>query len=278
VALDRVTLSVQPGEILGLVGPNGAGKTTLLRLLVGLARATHGVVRVLGHEVGWAAHQAQVGYCAEQPGFYPWLTGRQNAGVLLAGHPASRDGGRYFADALRLGPDLDRLVSSYSQGMRQRLGLGMALDTNPSLLLLDEPTNGLDPSGIAEVRDLMAQARQRGATVLVSSHALSDLERTCDRVAILHRGRLLAVGSAAELTRRIPRTRVTVRPEDVDQARRVLAAHDPRPDGESSISVIGVGRDLNRLLVENGVFADELSPVTPGLEDAFRELIAGADP
>lgn len=208
-ALREVTLRVHSGEIYGLVGLNGAGKTTFLRVLTGLARPTSGTVRVLGEELpGGAARAAdRTGSLIEAPAFYPFLTGRENLRELLLlrcvrGKADLTD--RIESALARVGLDgvQRRRVGAYSQGMRQRLGIAAALVADPELFVLDEPTNGLDPSGMHDVRQLLMALRAEGATVIVSSHLLAELETVCDRVGIIHHGSLIAEGSISQILRR----------------------------------------------------------------------------
>ena len=203
VALDGVDLSLGPGELVGLVGPNGAGKSTLLRLILGLARPSGGELRVLGEPAGGPA-LARVGAVAERPAFWEHLTARGNlAAVARAariGDPDARV--RRIDEALeRVGllGAADVRVRAFSQGMRQRLAIALALLGRPELLVLDEPANGLDPGGIAEVRGLLRSLRDAGAAVLVSSHLLAELEPIADRLVVLSRGRVVADGAPATL-------------------------------------------------------------------------------
>ena len=204
-ALDRVSLSLAAGECLGLLGPNGAGKTTALRLLLGFSRATSGGVVVRGLEPGDPASRRSLGYLPERLVF----PGRASPERLLRFHAAlcqietSRVGLVVEAALEQVGltgRGRDR-VEELSKGLRQRLGFALALLGQPELLLLDEPTSGLDPIGIRDARGWIEAARERGCAVLISSHGLSEVERVCDRVAILHEGRMRAEGALEDVTR-----------------------------------------------------------------------------
>jgi ABC-2 type transport system ATP-binding protein len=201
VALAGVDLEVQPGELVGLLGPNGAGKSTLVKIACGLVRASAGDARVVGEPAGSAAARATIGYLAELFRFPEWL----RADELLTLHQrlAGSDGGpaerRELLELVGLADATDTKVGAMSKGMQQRLGIAQALVGAPRLLMLDEPTSALDPVGRRIVRDLLLELKSRGVAVLLNSHLLSEIERVCDRVAILVGGRIVARGSPAEL-------------------------------------------------------------------------------
>jgi ABC-2 type transport system ATP-binding protein len=203
-AVVDVSFTVGRGEVFGFLGPNGAGKSTTIRMLVGLLRPTSGRVLVAGRDLGDDRDGAlrRLGCIVESPDFYGYLTGRENLE-----HFARMAGGAALArvdelaELARLSGRLDDRVATYSLGMRQRLGIAQALLGDPELLVLDEPANGLDPAGIHELRNLLRRlADQRGLAVFVSSHLLGEVEKVCDRVAIVSRGRVVAAGTTAELT------------------------------------------------------------------------------
>jgi ABC-2 type transport system ATP-binding protein len=203
-AVSDVSFTVGRGEVFGFLGPNGAGKTTTIRMLVGLVRPTAGRVRVGGHDVGTRREDAlrRLGCIVESPDFYEFLTGRENlqhfARMIDAAALARVD---ELAELVRVRERLGDRVGTYSLGMRQRLGIAQALLGAPDVLVLDEPANGLDPAGLHELRLLLRRlADERGLAVFVSSHLLGEVERICDRIAIVHRGRTLAEGSIAALT------------------------------------------------------------------------------
>src|SRR6476661_8866233 len=201
-ALAGVDLTVPRGCAFGFLGANGAGKTTLIRLLLGLAQPTSGHMRVLGHDLPGerAAALARVGAIIEEPRFHPHLSGRENLHI----HAAARDRtahGRIDGalERVGLGARGDNRVKGYSLGMRQRLGVARCLLTDPELLILDEPLNGLDPAGILEFRGLIRELVAEGRTVLLSSHLLDEVEKTCDIVAIVDQGKVVAQGTIHEL-------------------------------------------------------------------------------
>ena len=198
-AVNRVALSVRRGEVYGFLGPNGAGKTTTLRMLVGLVRPTAGSATVLGKPPGHPEALARTGVLIESPGFYPYLSGRDNLRVVAryAGVAGAR-----VDDVLELVSLTDRAgdrYAGYSLGMKQRLGVAAALLKDPELLVLDEPTNGLDPAGMRDMRALIRELGSRGHTVLLSSHLLGEVQQVCDRVGVISRGELIAESTVAEL-------------------------------------------------------------------------------
>jgi len=279
-AVDDLSLSIGEGEVFGFLGPNGAGKTTTIRLLLGLLRPDRGESFVFGDRVPCPDRLHEIGAMVEEPAFYPWLSGRRNLDVLArTGAPTPTgavDGALY---TVGLSEAAGRKVKTYSQGMRQRLGLAVALLRKPRLLVLDEPANGLDPAGIREFRDRFRALGDAGVTVFLSSHLLGEVERICDRVAIVDKGRLVAVGHVDELGRTASaRVRVTLRPQDLDEAVRLLGAY---PVGLESPNVILVtapsGREVNEALGRGGVFAESIAPERSGLEERFLALTEGGD-
>ncbi len=198
------TFQLHAGEVFGFLGPNGAGKTTTIRMLVGLVKPTRGRVVIDGRDVqrDFEGAMRRVGCIVETPDLYGFLTGRENLE-----HFARMIGDGAFArieelaTLVNMAGRLDDKVRTYSLGMRQRIGIAQALLADPAVLILDEPTNGLDPAGIRNMRELILRlATERGLAVFVSSHILAEVEKTCDRVAIVHRGRTLASGLLSELT------------------------------------------------------------------------------
>jgi len=201
-AVDNVDLLVPRGSTFGYLGPNGAGKTTLIRSLLGLTRADSGSMSLLGVPVPAQRERAlaSVGAIVDEPRFHGHLTGRENLKILAAARGG--DAGKHIGPALdrtRLTQRADDKVSAYSMGMRQRLGLAACLLGDPQLLILDEPMNGLDPSGIHEMRDMIRGLADEGRTVMLSSHLLDEVERTCDQVAIVDRGKVIRQGPIGEL-------------------------------------------------------------------------------
>jgi ABC-2 type transport system ATP-binding protein len=200
--VDDVSFDLQPGEVFGFLGPNGAGKTTTIRMLVGLITPTRGSVTVCGFDVRRQFEHAMrcIGCIVENPDLYRFMTGRENLEhfARMLGVPASEI--QRVASLVNLAHRLDQRVGTYSLGMRQRLGIAQAMLGDPRVLILDEPANGLDPAGIREIRELLrALAAERGMAVFVSSHLLAEIELTADRVAIIHKGRILRTGPVRDL-------------------------------------------------------------------------------
>ncbi len=270
----------------GFLGPNGAGKTTTIRMLVGLARPDRGRVRIRGVDLSrdFPRAMAHVGCIVESPDLYLYLTGREN---LLHFARMMGDGTERripeLARLVALEERLDQKVSTYSLGMRQRLGIAQALLGAPDLLILDEPASGLDPAGIREIRRLVRLlAAERGISVFVSSHLLSEVEQMCDRVAIIHRGRTLATGPVKELIDRSAsdRTRWQVRP--VRGAAELLAAFGgPRPpeieDEETVTAAIPREKvpEAVAALTRAGIEVFEISRRASSLEEVFLEVTGG---
>jgi ABC-2 type transport system ATP-binding protein len=285
-ALDGVDLDVPRGVAFGFLGANGAGKTTLIRLLLGLAEPTMGSMRVLGREVPRerAAALSRVGAIIEEPRFHPHLTGRENLHVHAAARERSShervDGALARVGlAARAG---DR-VKTYSLGMRQRLGVARCLLADPELLILDEPMNGLDPAGILEFRRLIRELVAEGRTVLLSSHLLDEVEKTCDVAAIVDQGRIVAQGTIHELVRGGPRA-IDIVCHGPVQAATLLAAMPGvtrATDHEGCLRVTlspeaPVDREivtaLLRRLLDHGVAVERVAPVATTLEERFLTM------
>jgi ABC-2 type transport system ATP-binding protein len=201
-AVDGLDLVVEEGQVLGLAGPNGSGKSVTLRVLLGLVRPSAGRVRLFGRPVGPGAPALRrVGALVDGPGFVPHLSGLENLrlALRLTGRAEADADLEHALDVARLGPAIRRPYRTYSHGMRYRLGFGQALLGRPDLLLLDEPTTGLDPVHVEEVHGAVAAVARRGATVVLSSHVMSQVEQLCSHVAVMDGGRILASGAVADL-------------------------------------------------------------------------------
>jgi ABC-2 type transport system ATP-binding protein len=283
LAVDAVDLDVRDGDRYGLLGPNGSGKTTLLRLVLGLVYATRGEITVLGRQVPRRLAEVlpAVGALVEGPAAYGHLSGRVNLSLMDAAGPGGprRTRRARIADALDrvgLGGVDARPVKAYSLGMRQRLGLAAALLRTPRLLVLDEPTNGLDPRGIRQVRDLLAELNRAGTTLLVSSHLLSEVDQLCTRVGVMDRGRLVLQAELVAL--RAPTGRVEVRTPDADRAASLL---DGRVDARDADHLLVRHPDpaaLNAELVAAGIRVGEIRPQRRSLEEVVvAATTVGAD-
>ena len=290
LALDHVDLVVRPGVVFGFLGRNGAGKTTALRILSGLARPTAGTAHVLGHDVTRMRDtvRARIGFLPDVPGFYPWMTAREYldlAGGLFGLEPTTLEA---RADALLEMAGLASVttrVGGFSRGMKQRLGIAQALINAPSLLMLDEPTSALDPIGRREVLEMVTSLRGR-TTVFFSTHILADVERVCDAVAILERGRVVASAGIADLRARAAANRLMLEVEEnagagaiadllrgrawvrsIETAERTLrmtVSDLPTAQREIPAVIVAAGVALRRFEIEEA-----------SLEEVFVELVGG---
>ena len=287
--IDDLSFTVPEGAIVGLLGPNGAGKSTAMRCLLGLQRPSRGHARVLGREAGQAGFREavrKVGAIIEAPPLYKRASALQNLEIRVRAY------GRSTADAdvrgvlhrVGLADRADDPVGDFSLGMRQRMGLALALVNDPDIVVLDEPTNGLDPGGTVEVRELVKELPRRGATALVCTHRLAEVEAMCDYVVVLAKGRLLRQGSLAEVIAesRGNRLAVTVAPDDLEIAMRVLTGlqlGDVRfTDG--LVTATRIPEDpstVTRALAGEGVYLQGLAVQHASLEDAFLEIVEKAE-
>jgi len=281
VAVNDVELLVPRGCAFGYLGPNGAGKTTLIRMLLGLTHADAGTMSLLGHSI--PRHRdvalARIGAIVDEPRFHGHLTGRQNLRILAAARESEAKG-RIDSALERVGilHRADDKVSKYSMGMRQRLGVAACLLGDPQLLILDEPMNGLDPAGMHEMRDMITSLVSEGRTVVLSSHLLDEVERTCDAVAIVDHGKVIQHGSISALLAGAS-SEMRVECSDPDRARDLL-------EGTAFVSHLQVGpnglaislpensqrdamAEINRLLVEGGISVYRIQHVQASLEQWF---------
>jgi ABC-2 type transport system ATP-binding protein len=285
VAVDSVDLHVPRGSAFGYLGPNGAGKTTLIRMLLGLTQSTSGSMQLLGRPVPdeRRAALARVGAIVEEPRFHGHLTGRENLAIIAAAREPEAhsriDGALARAG---LSQRADERVKRYSLGMRQRLGVARSLLADPELLILDEPTNGLDPAGIHEFRAMIRGFVDEGRTVLLSSHLLDEVEKICDEVAIVDRGRVVLQGSIAELAAGGEQT-VLVATSDDEQALGLLADHRAvesaatasegiRVTLHSDVDAESATEDISRRLVLAGLAIRRFEPTRASLEQRFLEI------
>ena len=276
VAVDSLDLSVYRGEVYGFLGPNGAGKTTTLRMLLGLIRPSNGSAKVAGAAPGSPASLAKVGAIVETPAFYPYMTGYDNLRLLAmyCGVKPSR------VDAtlaeVELTPRAHHKFSTYSLGMKQRLGIAGALLKEPELLILDEPTNGLDPQGMADVRNLIIELGKGDRTVLISSHLLGEVELMCTRVGVIRKGKIVAEGTVDQL-RGAATLAVRGTPEETAKAILIAeaGAENVTAMGDATFSVkmdLLRTAEINKHLVQGGVSVTELRADERSLEDIFIEL------
>ncbi len=284
IAVNDVELLVPRGCAFGYLGPNGAGKTTLIRVLLGLAHADSGTMRLLGHSVPRhrATALARVGAIVDEPRFHGHLTGRQNLQILAAARePEARQ---------RIGPSLERVgilhraddkVSKYSMGMRQRLGVAACLIGDPELLILDEPMNGLDPAGMQDMRDMILSLVAEGRTVVLSSHLLDEVERTCNAVAIVDRGRVIRQGAITDL---LAGSSFVVEVECSEPTRAGELLRRTGIGGRVEIGPLNLGitlpagtqrdviAEINRVLVGGGISVYRLQEIQTSLESWFLQV------
>jgi ABC-2 type transport system ATP-binding protein len=281
-ALIGLTMRIEPGEVFGFLGPNGAGKTTAVKLLLGLARPTGGHGTVLGAPLGDRVARRRIGYLPEQFRYQPWLRAREVLelhGRLIGGDidRSARAIDAILADVGLLDRAND-LVGGFSKGMQQRLGLGVALLGAPALVVLDEPTSALDPVGRADVRSIIRRARDAGSTIFLNSHLLTEVERVCDRVAIIDHGGVVASGRLDDL---LGESSVRIRATDLpktataslDRFGRVIASDD------GWLSIAGIDRDaipdLVAAIVRAGGRVHAVDAGRATLEDRYMELVGG---
>ena len=285
-ALEDLTLSVSEGTVFGLLGPNGAGKTTLIKILLGVTHATSGRAELFGRTVTDYMARQVVGYLPESHRFPQHLTPAQllDLSGALADVPAAerRIRARRLLDRVHMNEWTNTPIKKFSKGMMQRTGLAAALMANPRLVLLDEPTDGVDPVGRVEIRDLVLEMKQQGVTVFVNSHLLSEVERVCDRVAVLTRGRLITEGAVEELT--------TMRSEYVVQCTGDVNLHatflrekgfNADASAEGLVVRLPEPEQINAVidaLRGGGISVVSLAPRRTSLEDVFMQLVTADGP
>jgi ABC-2 type transport system ATP-binding protein len=282
LAVNNLSLEVYRGDIFGFLGPNGAGKTTTIRMMLHLITPTSGSIEILGRDIATESADIlpRVGALVETPALYLYMSGRDNlraVGSVLGGVPESRID--EVLELVRLkGREKDR-VKTYSLGMKQRLGVAMALLQDPDLLVLDEPANGLDPAGIVEMRDLLRSLAAAGKTIFISSHVLTEVRQICTRVAILDQGKLVTETTIDELIRGHGEFAVRLEPAHVREALTLVRAQswgrDARLDEDGALITAapeGHGRDLNLFLVHAGFAPETIAPQAQDLEQIFLRL------
>lgn len=286
-ALDGIDFTVGYGELFGLLGPNGAGKTTTVKILLDLTRATSGEAKLAGLPTSNPASRRRVGYLPEGHKIPNYLTARQTLHIFgkMSGvddATIKRRTGELL-EKLNIAKWIDMRVKKFSKGMTQRLGIATALIHSPNVLLLDEPTDGVDPVGRREIRDFLQEEARNGTAVLLNSHLLSEIELTCNRVAVLRSGRVVAAGKVDDLTRQAEKYKIVATPIDdrLVAAFRESGAGVDRVNGHLELSVQNL-EHLNALvdkLRSTGALLSEVSPLRSTLEDVFVDLVkAGEGP
>jgi ABC-2 type transport system ATP-binding protein len=282
VAVDDLDLAVPPGGVHGFLGPNGSGKTTTIRMLLGLARASRGEMRLFGEPVPARLPQvmSRIGAVVEQPKFAPTFSGRKNLMLLAGSVGAPRSAVDQALGRVGLeGRDREKF-KGYSLGMKQRLAIAATLLKSPELLILDEPTNGLDPAGIRDIRTMIGSLGASGVTVLLSSHILAEVQQVCHSVSIIGNGRMLASGAVEDLVSAAGVGSYSVVVADPEPAAAALARGGLRVARDGSrLTVEGreadsasLGERISRLLAEEHIYLRELQPVRADLESVFLRL------
>jgi len=278
VAVDGLNLIVPQGGVFGFLGPNGAGKTTTIRSLLGLIRLTDGRCRILGTDVGRDLPRVidKIGALVEGPGLVPGLTGRRNLEVLAVARRVAPRRVDQVLDQVGLTERAKDPVRTYSLGMRQRLGVAVALLKDPRLLILDEPSNGLDPAGIKEIRALLRQMGSEGRTVFLSSHLLAEVEQICDQVAIITAGRCVTQGPVCDVLADMGTRGIVIKLRDPRSGVAVLtAAGIPVTAAGETLRVglpPGESERVMKTLVDVGLIPYELRPEDVTLETVFLHL------
>jgi len=281
-AVEDLTFEMTHGGVIGFVGPNGAGKSTTIRMLLGLIKPTSGSAEVLGRSIcNPSTYLSNVGALVESPVFYPGLSGAINLKALakLGGFPPENV--PRVLETVGLTHRADDKVANYSLGMKQRLGIASALIPDPELLILDEPTNGLDPAGIVEIRNLLRKIGETGKTVFISTHLLSEVEATADRLIMIHNGRLVFSGELADIMQQACEA-VYAAPENLADLPQLTgladeAGHLSRQEGNAIIITAPKewSSELNRLAASKGINLRELRPQCESLEDIFLKMTRG---
>ena len=280
-ALDGVTLEVGRGSIFGLLGPNGAGKTTLIKILMGLVPSWEGEARVFGRSAGDPAARTRIGFLPEAHRLPGYLTGRAvlRLFAMLSGCERAWVEERIPGWLARVGmeKDADRKVREYSKGMMQRIGLAQALIHEPELVFLDEPTDGVDPVGRAAVREIVAGLRARGTTVFINSHLLMEVERMCDRVVVMDRGRILREGTVAELTPRTGRFAFELEPVPAELERLLAELGRELARSERGFELALAPEELDQVVDRLRAARVSIRSLQPGklsLEEAFIGMVS----
>ncbi len=284
-AVDHLDLRVEQGDIYGFIGRNGAGKSTTLKLLCGLARPTQGGALIFGKPIRDSVARRRVGALIEQPGLYPDLSGRENLRLYatLLGLDSPVRQVDEILETVGLSPKEKKPVKHYSMGMKQRLGVGLALLGGPDLLLLDEPINGLDPEGIREMRELLLRLnRERGLTLLISSHILGELSKVATRYGIIQQGRMVEQITAGELAQKCT-DYLHLQADQPQKAAALLERElhlsrwEMRPEGEIRIYEAADTKAVGQILTQAGIAVEEMGMHRQDLEGYFLERMGGAD-
>lgn len=276
-AVNNIALDVKAGQVFGMLGPNGSGKTTTLGMLMGVVNPTTGVFTWFGEK---PTHQVRkkIGAVLEHPIFYPYLTGQQNLelNAMIKECPAGNI--PHVLELVELAPRKDHKYKTYSLGMKQRLAIASALLNDPTVLILDEPTNGLDPMGIAEIRDIIKKIAARGKTIILASHLLDEVQKVCTHFAILQRGNLIHTGPVDDVGRGTETVEVSAEVENLNELLLSFSGTSSinKENGIYQVSLRDgfQGKDINKFLFEKNVIATHLVTKKKSLEKQFLEILA----
>jgi len=274
--LNDISFEVNKGEVVGFVGRNGAGKTTTIRLIMGLTKPSSGNVLIHGVPTGSPRALQYTSFLSERPAFYGSFSGIRNIKICLLGanKPFKRHEVERNMDRVAILDAANRAVNAYSKGMLTRLGIAHAMSRNPDVYIFDEPGTGLDPIGIKIVRDIMRELADSGGAVLFSSHLLSEIERICDRIVVIDKGKIITQGRLDEIHQ--PERRVYsvfVGAEDAERALRLLGSHAEMSRRDHVLTVSDLsGREISKKLCEAGIFPDEIHQINDDLDIIFSRL------
>lgn len=276
-AINKISFSIEKGNVYGILGPNGSGKTTTLSIITGLIHADSGTYKWFGEPSSPATYR-KIGSLIETPNFYPYLTLEQNLKIITGIKSLPPEEITRVLETVKLLPRIHSKYNTLSLGMKQRLGLAAALLGNPEVLVLDEPTNGLDPEGIAEVREIVIKEAEKGKTILLASHILDEVEKVCSHVAILKKGSILASGKVHELLEKEDEIRLTT--EHAEKFHEALVREGwvktIERNGKELRLILNTGKtpgELNEFAFKNGVLLEELEIIKQSLENQFLEII-----
>lgn len=278
--LDNLSLEVKEGEIFGFVGPNGAGKTTLIKTMLGLYKQDSGSIKIAGFDIkeDFESAMKSIGAIIENPEMYGYLSGKDNLKLYARLEEQAKDNIKELTRLVKLEDRIDSKVSTYSLGMRQRLGVAQALLYEPKLLILDEPTNGLDPLGIKELREMLKKiSKEKNMAVFISSHILSEIELMCDRIAIIDNGKIIEVKDMHDENKETSIT-VSFTIDDINKATKIL--NNIVATNKNNIITLNITKNeipaINKLLVENNILVYEIKIEHKSLEDEFIEKTKGS--
>lgn len=287
--INELSFNVPEGSVVGLLGPNGAGKSTAMRVLLGLQKPTAGRARILGHEAGAPGFRdavRKVGSIIESPPLYKGASALQNLEIRVGAYGMSTKDAdvRGILNQVGLAERVDDKVGDFSLAMRQRMGIALALVGDPRIVVLDEPTNGLDPEGTVEIRDLVRSLPQRGATTLLCTHRLAEVEATCDYVVVLRKGQLLAQGPINQVIEGATTAghRIEVAPSQLEDSMRILRRLELGRVSLEDQMITTTRRsadpsEITRALAAEGIFVRQLWSERATLEEAFLNIVGTAD-